>query len=328
MPGSMDAALDEGRRGFPAMRHGPSAEDRSRGEAGALARALGWFSIGLGLAEFVAPDGVAAFVGVRGQRGLIRGLGLRELVSGLGILSQGQPAPWLRARVAGDVLDLGLLGLALASDHRRRDRIAVAAAMVLGVTALDALAGQRLTRSNGLAFPRPWSGPVRAIKAVTINRTPREIYGFWRNFENLPRFMTHLDFVRTIDARRSHWRVKGPAGSTLEWDAEITEERPNERIAWRSLEGADVANSGAVSFRAAPGGRGTEVRVELEYQAPGGSLGAVIASLFGEEPTQKLQADLRTFKALMETGEIPRAESSFGILRHAARPPTETELHS
>jgi uncharacterized membrane protein len=109
---------------------------------------------------------------------------------------------------------------------------------------------------------------------------------------------------------RSHWVAKGPAGTSVEWDAEITEDRPGERIAWRSVEGADVENSGAVSFEAAPGGRGTIVRVELEYNPPGGFLGAGLARLFGEEPGQQVDADLRRFKQVMETGEVVVSEGT------------------
>ena len=137
--------------------------------------------------------------------------------------------------------------------------------------------------------------------------------------------MSHLEAVRVIDERRSHWRVKGPARRAIEWNSEITDDRENERIAWRSLEGADVANRGSVEFRDAAGGRGTEVRVALEYEMPGGAAVATVASLFGEAPSQKLRADLRAFKAVMETGEIPRADSSFGLFKHAARPPQKAE---
>lgn len=290
-----------------------------------LARALGWFSIGLGLAEVLAPRALGKAIGVRGQSGLLRGLGVRETANGLAILLQPEAAPWLWARVAGDALDIALLGRALASESHERDRVAAALTAVIGVAVLDAVAARRLSQANaGTAVPRERS-PRRTTKTVTVNRHRGEVYRFWRNLENLPRFMSHLEAVRVIDERRSHWRVKGPAGRAIEWNSEITDDRENERIAWRSLEGADVANRGSVEFRDATGGRGTEVRVALEYAVPGGAAAARMASFLDEAPSQKLRADLRAFKAVMETGEIPRADSSFGLFRRAARPPQRAE---
>jgi uncharacterized membrane protein len=134
--------------------------------------------------------------------------------------------------------------------------------------------------------------------------------------------MGHLEGVRVLSDRRSHWRAKAPLGRTVEWDAEVVEDRPDERLAWRSLEGADVDNAGSVAFERAPGGRGTVVRVELAYDPPGGVIGATIARLFGEEPGQQVQEDLRAFKQVMETGEVVRSEGTLRT-RHPARPPAE-----
>ena len=145
-------------------------------------------------------------------------------------------------------------------------------------------------------------------KSVTINRSPEELYRFWRNFENLPRFMNHLEAVHETGAGRSHWVAKAPAGTTVEWEAEIYNEKENEMIAWRSLEGADVANAGSVYFQQAPGDRGTEVRVVLKYDPPGGAVGALVARLFGENPEQQIDEDLRRFKQVMETGETLTTE--------------------
>ena len=149
---------------------------------------------------------------------------------------------------------------------------------------------------------------VKVEKSMTINRSPEELYRFWRNFENLPRIMSHLESVRVTGEGRSHWVAKAPAGTTVEWDAEVYNEKENELIAWRSLEGADVNNAGSVRFQPAPGGRGTEVRVVLKYDPPGGVVGATVAKLFGEEPEQQIQEDLRRFKQFMETGETPTTE--------------------
>lgn len=143
---------------------------------------------------------------------------------------------------------------------------------------------------------------------VTIDRSAEELYTYWRNFENLPRFMQHLEAVYTTDDRRSHWVAKAPAGKSVAWDAEIVDERPNELIAWHSLPGADVRNSGSVRFRRAPEGRGTVVEVVFEYAPPAGILGVGVAKLFGEEPDQQVAGDLRRFKNIMETGETPTTE--------------------
>ncbi len=149
---------------------------------------------------------------------------------------------------------------------------------------------------------------LHVIKSMTIDKPAAELYTFWRNFENLPAFMDHLKEVRTFDSNRSHWVAKGPMNTSVEWDAEIINERENELIAWRSLPDADVQNMGSVNFRPAPGGRGTEVKVTLQYDPPGGMVGAQIARLFGEEPSMQIEDDLRRFKRLMETGEIITTE--------------------
>jgi uncharacterized membrane protein len=143
---------------------------------------------------------------------------------------------------------------------------------------------------------------VKVEKSVTINRPAAELYRFWHNFENLPRFMNHLEEVRVTGDGRSHWRTKGPAGSSVEWDAEIYNEKENEMIAWRSLEGSQVDNAGSVHFTPAPGGQGTELRVVLKYDPPAGFLGSLVARLFGESPAQQIDEDLRRFKQLMESG--------------------------
>jgi uncharacterized membrane protein len=141
--------------------------------------------------------------------------------------------------------------------------------------------------------------------ATTINRSADELFAFWRNFENLPRFMTHLVSVHTIDNRRSHWVARAPAGRTVEWDAEIINEIPNELIGWKTLRGADVVSAGSVRFTPAGPGRGTAVDVRLQYSPPAGKIGAAIAWMLGHEPSQTIQEDLRRFKQLLEAGEAP-----------------------
>jgi uncharacterized membrane protein len=150
---------------------------------------------------------------------------------------------------------------------------------------------------------------ICAERTVTIySKSPEELYNFWRDFENLPRFMKHLESVKVIDLRRSHWVTKAPLGQTVEWDADIVEDRPNELIAWASLEGAEVENAGFVRFQPVQGRPGTEVKVVLEYSVPGGAVTAAIAKLFGEEPEQQIGDELNRFKQLMEVGEISTTE--------------------
>ena len=150
----------------------------------------------------------------------------------------------------------------------------------------------------------PLAGSVKVERSITINRPRAEVYRFWRQFENLPRFMQHLAAVTTVDERRSHWVARAPLGASAEWDAEVADEREHELIAWRSLAGSPVTTSGSVRFADAPGGRGTEVKVALEYSPPGGLVGAAVAKLFGEEPTRQVHDDLRRLKQLLETGEL------------------------
>ena len=146
---------------------------------------------------------------------------------------------------------------------------------------------------------------IHVSVAYTIAKPRAELFAFWRDFNNLPRFMDHLQSVRVTDDKRSHWVVKAPAGRTVEWDAEIINEVPDELIAWRSLAGADVDNAGSVRFVDAPGDRGTEVRVVLDYIPPAGRVGKYVAMLFGEAPEIQVKEDLRRFKRLMEAGYPP-----------------------
>jgi uncharacterized membrane protein len=164
---------------------------------------------------------------------------------------------------------------------------------------------------NTAHSPNAVPGSVKGIKvekSVTINKSPAELYSFWRNFENLPKIMSHLEAVRVDDDKISHWVAKAPAGMTVEWDAEIINEIENELIAWRSLEKVTVPNAGSVRFQALPHNRGTIVKVTLSYEPPGGGLGAAVAKLFGEEPAQQVMEDLRRFKRMMEAGEVPTTE--------------------
>jgi uncharacterized membrane protein len=144
---------------------------------------------------------------------------------------------------------------------------------------------------------------IKVDRSITVNRPREEVYRFWRQLENLPRFMDHLESVTVLDEDLSHWVAKGPAGTRVEWDASIHNEIENELIAWRSLSGSDIDNAGSVHF--IPAGDGTEVRVVLRYDPPAGKVGAAVAKLLGEEPELQIEEDLRRFKQVVEAVEAP-----------------------
>lgn len=296
-----------------------------------LATGMGWFSIGLGLAEFAAPGTVAQLIGVRDTeraRTLLRAFGAREIATGLAILQSGPDPEWLWARLGGDALDIGTLVRALDDPANDRNRLLIAIAAVAGATAADVYCATQLARRGPSAREAQYVVParedegIRVRKSFTINRQPDVVYAFWRKLENLPQFMRHLESVEEIDAKRSRWRAKAPAGMTVEWEAEIVDEQPHERISWRSIEGARVPNHGTVRFVPAPGARGTEVHVDLEYSPPGGRFGALVGKLFGEEPEGQIADDLRRLKQILEAGEIARSEGS-ASLRQPAQPAPE-----
>ena len=150
---------------------------------------------------------------------------------------------------------------------------------------------------------------MKVEKTVTIqNKSAEELYRFWHDFKNLPTFMKHLKSVAVINKTRSHWVAKAPLGKSVEWDADIIIDQENQLITWKSVAGDDIDNSGFVQFKSAPTDRGTEVKVVMEYNLPGGGLTSAIAKLFGEDPEQQIGDDLRHFKMLMEAGEIATTE--------------------
>jgi uncharacterized membrane protein len=290
-----------------------------------LAIGLGCFSIGLGLAEVLAPRALARLIGAGEDdrtAAQLRTLGAREIGTGLAILAQPARPAWMWSRVGGDAIDLAWLGnTAPDRGNDDRSRLGAAAAAVLGVTALDILCAQQLSRqraAGGEVSPR-----VRVHRQVTIRRPIEDVYAFWRRFENLPRFMRHLDEVQELGNGRSRWTAIGPGGVRVTWDAAIERERRNELIAWRSLPGAFVAARGLVRFTKAPADRGTEVRVHLEYVPPAGHLGKAVATMLGREPSQQVGEDLHRFKQLMEAGEVPLSDG-LGLWR-AAQPAASTE---
>jgi uncharacterized membrane protein len=229
--------------------------------------------------------------------------------------SLGQPNVAMPERIASSLAGAALASYAIS---KKRDIGGAALALAGGYLIFRGVTGQcvgystlRTGTGHGTDSPNaliPHKQGVKVEKSFTIQRDRQELYDFWRNFSNLPRFMRHLESVTVLDDKRSHWVAKGPLGKDVEWDAEIINEIPGEMIAWRSTENADIPNTGSVWFKIEPSGRGTVVKVNLEYQPPAGALGALVAKLFGEEPNQQVRDDLRRFKALMEAGEIPTVE--------------------
>lgn len=306
------------------------------------AQALGWFSIGIGLTEVLAPRQLANTIGINDSDDnctVLRGFGVREIVNGIGILTQPRSSGWLWGRVGGDAMDLAFLCKQYGDDATDKGRLSTAVAAVVGVAALDVMCGEqvRQQQSDGITAyalstgkvtrqtitPKRKDGAMDLKQAVTINRSAQELYAYWRDFQNLPRFMNHLEAVQVTGATQSHWKAKAPLGQTVEWDAEITNDQPGKLIGWRSVPGSGIENWGNVEFMPSTDGAETVVRVELHYSPPGGAIGSAIAKLFGEEPEQQVWEDLHRFKQIMELGEITLSDGSPGGMvsaMHAGQP--------
>jgi uncharacterized membrane protein len=314
--------------GAPGAEAGQAArlgKPNGAGAATRVARGLGWFSVGLGLAQLIAPRGLARLVtgkdGKR-QRRTMRAIGLRELAAGVNILRQPQDSRWLWARVAGDVVDLALLGGSLTGRRINTSRVMFSLAAVAGVAALDLATSGTLTKRERLAKREA----NRVTRAITINRSPEDVYRFWRHLPNLARFMENIESIEVLDDRRSRWRAKAPAGKTIEWVAEITADEPNQRLAWRSVEGSSLPNSGEVRFVRAPGARGSELRLTMEFQPPGGSIGAMFAKVFAKGVEYQVTTDIRQCKQILELGEVVLSDATIGPGPHPARPPEDDEI--
>ena len=177
---------------------------------------------------------------------------------------------------------------------------------VSGYCPVNAVVGRGSERSDtkvALAGPRG----VHVYESIVINRPSAELFRFWRDFNNLPRFMEHLDDVQVLSPTRSLWTAKGPAGSRVKWEADVINEVEGELIGWQSTANADVATAGSVRFVPAADG-GTEIIVHLQYEPPAGKVGSLVAAIFGKEPSQQIRSDLRRLKTILETGEVPRGE--------------------
>jgi uncharacterized membrane protein len=283
-----------------------------------LSRGLGWFSIALGTAELVMPKKLAALIGVDPHGAgpaVMRAMGVREIGAGVAcLLSPHKPLP-LWARVAGDLVDLGLLGLATGGKRADGVRIAIAAGAVAGVMALDVIAARRTQKAYD-------SANLPVIFSVTINKPIEEVYAFYRRFDQFPAFMSFLESVRVVDEKRSHWVAKLPIGGTVEWDAEVIEDRPNEVIAWRTVPGSKWKLHGRVTFARAPGRDMTEVRCEMQLGFTGATPTVHLAKLFAKP---QIKGDLRRLKQVLETGEVLLSDASVHKGKHPAQPPAADE---
>jgi uncharacterized membrane protein len=207
-------------------------------------------------------------------------------------------------------------------NNGRGRNVGLTVAALTGAAVIGVLGARALTRSNGnvgrrfrrildaltertdAADDAAYESEDLVGRAVTINRPRHELYAFWRDFGNLPRILENIESVTELDERRSHWVVRAPAGTTVEWDSAIVEDIEDELISWQSEPGADVTHSGRIDFRDAPGARGTLVTVTIAYDPPAGAVGKLVAKLFQREPKVQARRDLRRFKQFMETGEI------------------------
>jgi len=250
-----------------------------------LGRGLGLFSIGLGIAELAAPNQLARWMGVDDCGStvpILRAFGAREALTGIGLLAKPQAAmgPW--ARVIGDALDMAYLTWAFNEKSVGKRRTVIALGIVAGALAIDTYAAMRRRRMF-------FGNPIR--RTITIDRTPQEVYALWRDFERAPEFMTWVEAVQDLGDGRSHWKVRSPAGVAFEFDSEVIEDIPGQKIAWRSLPGAAVHNRGQVMFAPAIGGRGTDVFLDMQVTP-------VLAKTVASE---KAKQDLQNLKTLLES---------------------------
>ncbi|MVN86973.1 cyclase [Deinococcus sp. HMF7620] len=189
-----------------------------------------------------------------------------------------------------------LLGL------RKRGVLGLGLAAVGGYLAYRAATGNDpVMAAAGLGGGAVATKPIFVEHSVVIDRPAQQVYDYWRKLENLPQVMSHLESVTALDEKRSRWVAKAPLGTHVEWEAEIVNDKPGQRIGWHSLPGATVDNAGSVQFEELPNG-GTRVHVALSYRPPAGPLGAAVAKLFGEEPSQQIAEDLQKFKSAFEGG--------------------------
>jgi uncharacterized membrane protein len=221
-----------------------------------------------------------------------------------------------RSRSVSDAenwMALGAGALLLFAGASRRSALGACLALASTPLLYRGVTGRWPDVLNGQESTRTALGGERGIhvrESIRLEAPIADVYRFWRCLDNLPQFMTHLNRVTATGDGTSHWEAAGPAGLAVEWDAEIINEVENQVLAWRSVPGSDLVTAGSVNFAAVRGGRSTQVSVHLQYAPPAGKAGALVASLFGREPSQTIREDLRHFKQLLEAGEIPRATAT------------------
>jgi uncharacterized membrane protein len=290
-----------------------------------FARGLGLFGIALGTLEFAATRRLSRGIGISERhRTVVRGMGFREIANGAAILANPRDPRLMWGRVAGDALDLSLLGLALTSRGAKRGRVIAAAGAVAGAAILDVLCGLSLSRPTAQRVTRRrLSGGrgVRIQKSLAINCPAEHLYRFSRDLSNLPRFVKNLRSVEELAGKRLRWTFNTARGGQTQWDTEITEDEPGQLIAWRSVDNGIVEHGGSIRFLQGPQDRGTIARLELRWR----SIAAGVGPLLGvTQPDFYVGETLRQLKAIVETGEIPttRGQSSG---RRVASVDVETE---
>lgn len=262
---------------------------------------LGWLSVGAGLAQLLAPREVNRMTGATHRPLVTRLSGLRQIATGAGLLSERAPATSIWSRVAGDTVDLALLGASMRSPQARPGRVVLTATLLAGITALDIYAAQLHRR--GLA--KHAREPRRVDLSIDIASTPDKLYSFWRDVENLPRFMTQLRAVTRTGQRTSHWLANAPVGLLIDWDIEVVDDQPGKLIAWRTLPGSAISNYGVIRFDALPENRGTCVHLNFEYFPSSQAISTALVRWLGANPQGQIAQDLRRFKQLVEETASP-----------------------
>lgn len=297
-----------------------------------IARGLGWFSILLGMSELVCGRALARWLGMPGTETLVRTYGVREITTGIGILASADPTPWIWSRVVGDALDAGSLAAGLHDENPREGNVAMALANIIAVTVLDVYCAHRLSAEQRPALPAhhdysnrsglPSSAyrqrrrgntdhtatgtalEAAAQASITIPRPADDLRALWLSPKAQTRIWEHFAEVTAVNDRTADWTAHGPAGGAYRWRTQ-TEETGTDQVRWSTLDGADVPNAGSLTFRPAPGDRGTELHLTVRFDPPGGAVGQVVSKLFHIVPREIVLTALYRFRALALTGELP-----------------------
>lgn len=296
------------------------------GSATRVERGLGAFSVGLGGALIAVPGLLAKLSGMPddpASRIALRSAGVREVLVGIGLLTTKQPSGWVWARAGQDAMDISMIGLAtMRPNVRSRKRLLITGGVLAGICAVDVLAASRSTRraesalvdsagddavSNDAVEKAMATSQAKA--SVMVDRPVKYVFDAWHNFSAFPRFMEHVESVSSNPDGTLHWVVKAPAGMSVDWDARIVADVPNQRIEWESEPDSMVRNHGCVEFRKGENKGETEVTVDLQFHPPMGAAGKAVARLFGEHPQQQIEEDLMRFKQVLESGGIDWTEA-------------------